>query len=39
MSEYMIETRDLTKKYGTQSSVSHLDIHVKKGRSTRRRHW
>ena len=32
MSEYMIETRDLTKKYGTQSSVSHLDIHVKKGR-------
>ena len=32
MSEYMIETRDMTKKYGTQSSVSHLDIHVKKGR-------
>ena len=32
MSEYMIETRDLTKKYGNQSSVSHLDIHVKKGR-------
>ncbi|HGM3221190.1 ABC transporter ATP-binding protein [Clostridioides difficile] len=32
MSEYIIETNDLTKKYGNQSSVSSLNIHVKKGR-------
>lgn len=32
MSEYMIETHSLTKKYGNQSSVSNLSIHVKKGR-------
>lgn len=32
MSDYVIETRDLTKQYGTQTSVSDLNIHVKKGR-------
>ena len=32
MSEYMIETRNLTKKHGEQTSVSNLDLHVKKGR-------
>ena len=32
MSEYMIETHNLTKKYGEQTSVSNLDLHVKKGR-------
>ena len=32
MSDYIIETHDLTKKYGNQNSVSHLNIHVKKGR-------
>ena len=30
--DYIIETHDLTKKYGSQTSVSHLNIHVKKGR-------
>lgn len=30
MSDYIIETHDLTKKYGNQNSVSHLNIHVKK---------
>lgn len=32
MSDYMIETKNLTKRYGAQTSVSDLDIHVKKGR-------
>ena len=32
MSDYVIETRNLTKRYGTQTSVSDLNIHVKKGR-------
>ena len=32
MSDYIIETHDLTKRYGNQASVSHLNIHVKKGR-------
>lgn len=32
MSDYMIETHDLTKKYGEQLSVSNLNIHVRKGR-------
>lgn len=32
MSDYMIETKELTKRYGTQISVSDLNIHVKKGR-------
>lgn len=31
MNDYIIETHDLTKKYGSQTSVSHLNIHVKKG--------
>lgn len=32
MSDYVIETKNLTKQYGTQTSVSDLNIHVKKGR-------
>ena len=32
MSLYIIETRNLTKQYGTQKSVADLNIHVKKGR-------
>lgn len=32
MTNYVIETHDLTKKYGNQVSVSHLNIHVKRGR-------
>lgn len=32
MGNYIIETRELTKKYGNQTSVSNLNIHVKKGR-------
>lgn len=32
MNEYIIETKDLTKEYGTQKSVANLNIHVKKGR-------
>lgn len=32
MSESMIETHNLTKRYGNQVSVSNLNIHVKKGR-------
>lgn len=32
MNDYIIETRNLTKKYGSQVSVSNLNIHVRKGR-------
>lgn len=32
MTNYVIETHDLTKKYGSQVSVSHLNVHVKRGR-------
>ena len=32
MSKYVIETRNLTKQYGTQKSVADLNIHVKQGR-------
>ena len=32
MNDYIIETHNLTKKYGNQTSVSQLNIHVKKGR-------
>ena len=32
MSDYIIETRGLTKKYGEQTSVSKLSLHVRKGR-------
>ena len=32
MNDYIIETHDMTKKYGNQDSVSHLNIHVRKGR-------
>ncbi|QIB70462.1 ABC transporter ATP-binding protein [Aminipila butyrica] len=32
MSDFIIETKNLTKQYGDQKSVSNLNIHVKKGR-------
>ena len=32
MSNYIIETKHLTKQYGTQKSVADLSIHVEKGR-------
>lgn len=32
MSDIIIETKNLTKQYGTQKSVANLNIHVKKGR-------
>ena len=32
MSQYVIETKNLTKQYGTQKSVADLNIHVQKGR-------
>lgn len=32
MSEYVIETKNLTKQYGTQKSVANLNIHVRRGR-------
>ncbi|WP_321003278.1 ABC transporter ATP-binding protein [Eisenbergiella porci] len=32
MNDYIIETHNLTKKYGNQTSVSQLNIHVKNGR-------
>ena len=32
MSKYIIETRNLTKQYGTVKSVADLNIHVRKGR-------
>lgn len=32
MGNYVIETKDLTKQYGTQKSVTDLNIHVRKGR-------
>ncbi len=32
MSKYVIETKNLTKKYGTQKNVADLNIHVQKGR-------
>lgn len=32
MSDYVIETKNLTKQYGAQKSVSSLNIHVQKGR-------
>ena len=31
MNDYIIETNDLTKKYGNQVCVSHISLHVKKG--------
>ena len=31
MNEYVIETKQLTKKYGTLSALDHINIHVKKG--------
>lgn len=32
MSKYIIETKKLTKQYGTQKSVADLNIHVEKGK-------
>lgn len=32
MSKYVIQTKHLTKQYGTQKSVADLNIHVQKGR-------
>ena len=29
---YIIETKNLTKQYGSQKSVADLNIHVQKGR-------
>lgn len=34
MSNYIIETKHLTKQYGTQKSVADLSIHVEKEGST-----
>ena len=34
MSKYIIETKNLTKKYGTQRSVADLNIHIERGKST-----
>lgn len=32
MSDYIIETKNLTKQYGTQKSVADLNLHVEKGK-------
>ena len=32
MNDIIIETKNLTKQYGTQKSVANLNIHVRKGR-------
>lgn len=32
MNKYIIETKNLTKQFGTQKSVANLNIHVQKGR-------
>ena len=32
MGEYVIETKNLVKQYGTQKSVAGLNMHVQKGR-------
>ena len=32
MSKYVIETKNLTKRYGTQKSITDLNIHVRQGR-------
>lgn len=32
MSEYVIETKNVTKQYGAQKSVANLNIHVRRGR-------
>ena len=32
MSKYVIETKNLSKQYGPQKSVSGLDLHVREGR-------
>ena len=35
MSDFVIETKKLTKIYGEQTAVSSVDIHVKPGRILR----
>lgn len=32
MSDYLIETKQLTKTYGDQAAVKDVNLHVKKGR-------
>lgn len=32
MNNYVIETKNLTKQYGTQKCVAALNMHVQKGR-------
>lgn len=32
MNDYIVETKNLTKQYGAQKSVTNLNIHVRKGR-------
>ena len=32
MSDYLIETKQLTKIYGEQAAVKNIDLHVKRGR-------
>ncbi len=32
MSDFIIETKNITKQYGEQKSVANLNIHIKKGR-------
>lgn len=32
MSDYLIETKQLTKTYGDQAVVKNIDLHVKPGR-------
>ena len=36
---YIIETKNLTKQYGSQKSVADLNIHVQKGRKNLRTAW
>lgn len=31
MEKYLLSTQDLTKQYGRQKAVDHIDIHIKKG--------
>ena len=33
MSEFLIETKQLTKIYGEQTAVNTVNLHVKKGRN------
>ena len=31
MEKYLLSTQGLTKQYGRQKAVDHIDIHIKKG--------